>query len=204
MFRLRNIATLATLGLAAAALPHAAVAQQTLYVANNGNNTIEKINSSGSSQFTVSGGLNDPQGLAFDSSGNLYVANESDFRSSTIYKYNTTTGSGIQIANGGAVSSPIGLAFDSVGNLYAANNHSNSLTKLTSSGSASVFGLIRQFWQSLCRQFRQQHHREIQHDDRHRHTVQRERRFEQPRRSGLRQWRQSVCRQFRQQYYRGV
>ena len=54
-----------------------------LYVANYGNNTIEKFNSSGqgsvfATYLTNGLGIYFPIGMAFDSSGNLYVANEGD------------------------------------------------------------------------------------------------------------------------------
>src|ERR1700739_4632178 len=42
------------------------------YVANQGNNTIEAFNSSGSGSVFATG-LSGPQGLALDSAGNLYV-----------------------------------------------------------------------------------------------------------------------------------
>ena len=48
-----------------------------LYVSNDGNNTIMKFDSNGNGTVfaDASSGLDKPQGLALDSSGNLYVAN---------------------------------------------------------------------------------------------------------------------------------
>ena len=45
-----------------------------LYVTTLGN-TIDKITSDGVVSVFASSGLNNPRGLAFDSAGNLYVAN---------------------------------------------------------------------------------------------------------------------------------
>ena len=44
-------------------------------MSNSGNNTIEKFTPGGTGTVFASTGLNNPQGLALDSSGNLLVAN---------------------------------------------------------------------------------------------------------------------------------
>ena len=76
-----------------------------LYVANAGNNTIEKFTTSGSASVFANSGLNDPQGLAFDSAGNLYATNIDN----TIEKF-TTSGSASLFASSG-LNSPGFLAF---------------------------------------------------------------------------------------------
>src|SRR5881628_10384 len=58
-----------------------------IYVANYGNNTIEKFDANGQSTLFARSGLSSPIGLAFDSSGNLYVGN---WGSSTIVKYDAS------------------------------------------------------------------------------------------------------------------
>jgi hypothetical protein len=86
-------------------------------------------------------GLTSPDGLAFDSAGNLFVSS-SDFN--TIRKF-TPGGAGSLFASG--LSGPIGLAFDSAGNLYSANlgpydgqNFKNGyIEKFTPSGTGSTF-----------------------------------------------------------------
>jgi sugar lactone lactonase YvrE len=108
-----------------------------LYVANvnlnNGNSTIEKYTSGGGSLFANPGVA--PAGLAFDSAGNLYVANDDTIN--TIGKY-TPDGGGSVFANAG-LNVPEGLAFDSAGNLYVANLFGNSIVKYTPGGVGSIF-----------------------------------------------------------------
>lgn len=85
----------------------------------------------------ASGGLgqpiSSPQGLAFDSSGNLYAAN---WQAGTIAKI-TPGGSASVFASG--FLGPIGLVFDAAGNLYAANSDGGSISKITPDGTASIF-----------------------------------------------------------------
>src|SRR5439155_871834 len=55
-----------------------------LYVANYGDNTIEKFTPGGVGSVFASTGLSSPIGLAFDAAGNLYAANSGD---NTIEKF---------------------------------------------------------------------------------------------------------------------
>jgi DNA-binding beta-propeller fold protein YncE len=61
-----------------------------LYVANTGNNTIVKFTSGGVASVFANSGLDNPVGLAFDSAGNLYVANAGN--SNTIMKFTPSGG----------------------------------------------------------------------------------------------------------------
>ena len=78
--------------------------------------------------------LDEPDGLAFDAAGNLYVAND---RNNTISR----------IARAGIISTfvvggldhPDGLAFDAAGNLYVANYGNNTISKVTPAGAVSTF-----------------------------------------------------------------
>ena len=133
--RLSRIAC-SSLMLLALAAPLPAV--DMLYV-TTGNNTIVSYDTTGNVGSTIaasmatfaSTNLNNPQGLAFDSTGNLYAANPgvistiSKFNSSGAYVSNITTN----------LNGPAGLAFDTSGNLYAANTYDSTISKFSSSGS---------------------------------------------------------------------
>ena len=127
-FRARNLLACAALLLGPLVTPARA---DILYVSLQ-NNTIAKITSAASGSVFASSGLSNPFGLAFDSAGMLYAANDSG---STIEKF-TRSGVGSVFASTG-LSGPIGLAFDSAGNLYAADN--NGIAKFTPDGAGSVF-----------------------------------------------------------------
>jgi sugar lactone lactonase YvrE len=107
-----------------------------LYVSNQSANTILKVTGSGSVSTFVSSGLSGPSGIAFDASGNLYVANYNGGFSSTIKKI---TSDGTVSAFASSFSGTLGIAFDASGNLYIANRGTNSISKITSGGSASTF-----------------------------------------------------------------
>jgi len=64
------------------------------------------------------GYLSNPQGLAFDSSGNLYVA---DSNNNAVEEFNSSGTSVSTFADLGANTNPHGLAFGSNGDLYVAN-----------------------------------------------------------------------------------
>ena len=65
----------------------------------------------------VSSGLDDPDGLAFDAAGNLYVANDGN---NTISKVTPAGAVSTFVSSG--LDDPDGLAFDAAGNLYVAND----------------------------------------------------------------------------------
>ena len=108
-----------------------------LYVTMN-NNTIVSYDTTGNNGSTIaasvatfaSTNLSSPNGLAFDSSGNLYAAN---YGNNTISKFNASGGYVSNITTN--VNGPTDLAFDSSGNLYAANYGSSStISKFNSAG----------------------------------------------------------------------
>ena len=111
-----------------------------LYVANGGNNTIEKFTSGGVGSlfagvpFATDQGLNGPVGLAFDSAANLYAVNNGN---NTIEKF-TPGGVGSLFASSG-LNNAAGLALDSAGNLYVANAGDSTIQKFTPGGVRSVF-----------------------------------------------------------------
>ena len=78
-----------------------------------------------------------PMGLAFDSSGNLYVSNQG---ANTISKLDPSGNESIFVSSG--LNQPMGLAFDSGGNLYVVNNGNlgnNTIVKIDAKGNESVF-----------------------------------------------------------------
>ncbi len=104
----------------------------TLFVANANSNSIVKIAANGAATVFTTNGLASPYGVAFDSAGNLFVANLTSANASSITKiapdgtaslfYNTTN-------NG-----PIGLAIDASNNVYAAYSHNNLVEKFSPGG----------------------------------------------------------------------
>jgi sugar lactone lactonase YvrE len=130
---------LATVAGLTAILAPASARADTLFVTNNGSNTIEKFTSSGVGTVFASTGLSGPTGLIFDSSGNLYVANQA---TNTITKFTLGGVSSVFASDpgdGSVVSSPIGLAFDSSGHLYVANTQTSTIEKFTTGGVGSRF-----------------------------------------------------------------
>ena len=112
-----------------------------IYAASFYNNIIYKYTSSGQQSVFVNSGLDGPDGLAFDRSGNLYVANWGYstfnlFSGGSIDKIDSS-GHLTIFASGLAV--PDGLAFDSSGNLYAAMNETGTIMKYDPSGQGTVF-----------------------------------------------------------------
>jgi sugar lactone lactonase YvrE len=129
-------------GLAISLVPISArAAARNLYVTNAGTGTtgtIYKFNIDGSSTIFASG-LSNPEGLAFDGSGNLFVA---DNQAGTIFKF-TPNGTKSIFAS---LSSPFSLVVDGNGNLFASqldlinsNNQSGMIFKFTSTGTKSTF-----------------------------------------------------------------
>lgn len=111
------------------------LAQQTLYVTNN-NNTIEEITPDGvGAVFASDDGtgnvLSAPRGLAFDSAGNLFVANSGI---DTIEKF--TPGGAPSLFVSGI--NAHGLIFDSADSLYAAASGA-AIEEITPSGVATTF-----------------------------------------------------------------
>ena len=114
-----------------------------LYVADEGNNLIRKINLSTTQVSTYAGpsGFNDPKGLAIDTSGNVFVV---DSGNDIIRKI--TTGGTVSIFAGqlgvagyedgtgttqALFNVPTGMAIDSSNNLYVADYGNNVIRKIT-------------------------------------------------------------------------
>ncbi len=76
-----------------------------------------------------------PDGLAFDKSGNLYVAN---FFDNTVDKI--TPGGVVSTFINTGLNGPKGLAFDSSGNLFVANFNIGEIAEYNSSGALITAG----------------------------------------------------------------
>jgi hypothetical protein len=81
---------------------------------------------------TFASGFNDPNGLAFDAAGNLYVANTQ----TSILSKVTQAGVVSTFASG---DDPEGLAFGAAGNLYVANLGNSTVMEVTPAGVVSTF-----------------------------------------------------------------
>jgi streptogramin lyase len=113
-----------------------APAQGFLYVSDGANNRILEFDLNGSLvQSFASPLLDDPHGLAFDSNGNLYIANVSN---NTIAKLNQSGVFGTFMTG---LNSPLDLASDGT-NLYLASQGSNVISKITPAKNISGFATM--------------------------------------------------------------
>ena len=115
---------------------------------------IATVAGNGTAGYTGDGGsataaeINIPRGVAFDSSGNLYIADEINHRIRMVTSagtISTVAGNGTAgfTGDGGAATSaelnyPAGIAVDGSGNLFIADTSNNVIRKRTSSGTIST------------------------------------------------------------------
>jgi len=144
-----------------------------LYIADTSNNVIRKIVLStgvittvagtGTGGFSGDGGLatsaklNSPQSVALDSSGNLYIADTTNFVIREVSGGNITTVAGNNTAGGGCLSlittctnggpatsaqlnNPQAVALDSSGNIYIADTGNNVIRKVSGGTISTVVG----------------------------------------------------------------
>jgi sugar lactone lactonase YvrE len=134
-----------------------------LYVGDQGNHRVRKIDTSGVITTVVGTGsagssgdgglataaqLNNPRGVAFDSSGNLYIADSSNNRVRKVTPGGTITtvaGSGTSgyAGDGSAATlallrAPWGVAVDTAGSLYIAEHDNHTVRKVDPSGTIST------------------------------------------------------------------
>lgn len=125
-----------------------------VYVADSGNNKIRKVTSAGVVTTLAGTGVsgstngpgtsatfNDPEGVAVDTAGNVYVASTGNnkIRKITPAGYVSTligTGAsgatnGVPVASAATFHSPQGIGFDTAGNLYVADTSNNEIRKIT-------------------------------------------------------------------------
>jgi mucin-19 len=126
-----------------------------LYVADSVNNRIRKITTSEGVVTTFAGStagntdgtgtnarFNNPQGVATDSAGNVYVADSSSFRIRKITPagvVTTVVGTTTGYSDGGWFNIPFGVATDWDGTVYLADQNNNRIRKVTPTGVVSTF-----------------------------------------------------------------
>ena len=109
---------------------------QALFVAASGSGNIYEY-TPGGGQSIFASGLSNPQGLAFDSAGNLFVSVfVADSVSGNIYEYTPDGGQSI-FASG--LIDPRGLAFDSLGDLFVADSGSGNVYEYPAGGGQIIF-----------------------------------------------------------------
>jgi sugar lactone lactonase YvrE len=128
---LRHLRVALVLGCAAVAPLAVRAAPGDLYVVDNSvNGAIFKLTPDGT-KSTFATGLVYPEGLAFDTAGNLFVA---DTNNSQILKF-APDGTKSTFASG--LRAPFGLAFDSSGNLFVSDK--DTIFKFARDGTKTVF-----------------------------------------------------------------
>jgi sugar lactone lactonase YvrE len=134
-----------------------------LYITDNGNDCIRKVNTAGIINTIAGNGTQGfsgdgaaattaqlylPQGIIFDASGNLYISDQWNHR---IRKVDTTgiistvAGNGIQGFSGDGgnavaaeLSAPHGIVFDAAGNLYIADQSNMLIRKVNTAGTINT------------------------------------------------------------------
>jgi len=134
-----------------------------VYIADYGNHRVRKVDmtgnistiaGTGTGGYSGDGGaansaqLNNPDGLALDASGNIYIADNYNHRIrkvATSGNISTIAGAGTggYSGDGGAATSaqlynPTGLAVDASGNVYIADNNNHRIRKVATSGNIST------------------------------------------------------------------
>lgn len=92
--------------------------------------------STGDSGPALDAELNSPQGLAIDSSNNVYIA---DTGNNEVRKI---TPGGVISTIAGKLKNPLAVAVDSKGNVYIADNGDNQIVQVNAAGTASTFATI--------------------------------------------------------------
>jgi len=109
----------------------------TLYVSMPGSGTVQMFDpDSGLPLGTFATGLQLPTGLAFDSAGNLFVA---DIGTNSIFKVQPDGTKSLFVSIG--LNRPMDLAFGPGGDLFAANDGSSTIVRITPDGIVTLIGV---------------------------------------------------------------
>jgi sugar lactone lactonase YvrE len=119
------------IGAGAVLLIASSVPAQNLFETSSGDGNIYEF-TPGGAQSTFASGLPSPFGLAFNSAGNLFVADASG----NIYEF--TPGGG-QSTFASGLADPEALAFNSAGNLFVSEHYSDDIYEYTPGGGQSTF-----------------------------------------------------------------
>jgi len=103
-----------------AVLARPTAAGQVLYVTDFDSNTVDTVPPGGGTASVFASGFSQPFAIAFDSAGNLYVANYANATGTTVSEIRMGSSTVTTFATG--FNAPSGLAFDSKGNLYVSNS----------------------------------------------------------------------------------
>jgi sugar lactone lactonase YvrE len=104
-----------------------------LYVANSLSDSVSLVHANGAAVKTFTANVQSPQGVAFDATGNLYVANGATGTITRITPALVTT----VFATG--FKRPQALAFDKTGNLYVADQMTGLVSRITTAGAITAF-----------------------------------------------------------------
>lgn len=134
-----------------------------VYICDGGNNVIRKVNTAGVITTIVGTGvagntgdlgpataatLNNPQGIALDTLGNLYIADADnhvvrEVSGGMIFRVAGTGTNGYSgdggMALGAKLYSPSAVAVDPLGNIYVADYYNNAVRKIDASGIITTF-----------------------------------------------------------------
>lgn len=131
MIRLTLRFAIAMVLMAIPAVIHESRAADIFYVTMS-DNTVRKFDTDGNDLgIFASEGLNDPRGLAFDASGNLYVAN---YGSAILAKFNSQGAYLAAESISLGQSTSVGVAIDSAGAIYVSNENSARVRKFDAAG----------------------------------------------------------------------
>jgi sugar lactone lactonase YvrE len=103
-----------------------------LYASCYGDGTLKKVGPAGGTMTTVMSGIDNPSGIAFDNSGNVFVGSHNG---NVIYRI-SSTGSQTVFTS---ILRPSGMLFDTQGNLIVGDQRGHTVRSISPSGAVSFF-----------------------------------------------------------------